>query len=343
MKQLNIILPLLLVLCAACEKEQDMAKAAPIDQVAAPVLAPHDAIVVTKTSGTTTVTFRWQSETDFGIPTEIEYSLYVQIGDGARTLVASSYDDSVSVKLKDVNNRIVEAGAEYDVPVNVDFILAASVNENYAVYAQPVVINVTPTFLYPEKLYMIGGDFGNWKWDGAGVVEMTPVNGDEYDGHFWCVRYFTSGQGFKWCPVKEWKDDFFNLDKDKDVGFTVKDGNAFVSADGFYSVYIDYAANTITIEPAQVFGMGDCFGGWNAGQYPFTVAGKVMTIKTTAAGELRMYAASSATGADWWRMEFIILNGKIVYRGKGKDQERVKVEAGKTVTLDFNAGAGTIK
>jgi hypothetical protein len=42
-------------------------------------------------------------------------------------------------------------------------------------------------------------------------------------------------------------------------------------------------------------------------------------------------------------MEFIILDGKIEYRGTGGDQTRVPVAAGKTVTLDFNAGTGTIE
>ena len=41
-------------------------------------------------------------------------------------------------------------------------------------------------------------------------------------------------------------------------------------------------------------------------------------------------------------MEFVVLNGKIEYRGNGGDQERATVGAGKTVTLDFNAGTGTI-
>jgi hypothetical protein len=54
-----------------------------------------------------------------------------------------------------------------------------------------------------------------------------------------------------------------------------------------------------------------------------------------------MYTA--VEGADWWRTEYIVLDGKIVYRGNGNDQERVAVTAGQTVTLDFNAGTGSIK
>ncbi|MDR2041547.1 MAG: SusF/SusE family outer membrane protein [Tannerella sp.] len=195
---------------------------------------------------------------------------------------------------------------------------------------------------YPETLYMIGEDFGNWEWNSPAVAEMTQVNG--HAGQFWCVRYFTANKGFKWCSVKDWSGDFASIGANS--GFSIaEDGNAVVATDGFYIVLVDYLAKTITIESAAVYGIGDCFGSWDKATYPFTAnqTAKTMSIVTTAASELRMYAASTATDADWWQTEFIILDGKIVYRGNEGDQERVTVEAGKTVTLDFNAGTGTIQ
>ena len=200
--------------------------------------------------------------------------------------------------------------------------------------------------VYPENLYMIGDDFGNWGWANDGVVEMIPVNGIE--GAFWCINYFTAGNGFKWNSKKDWGGDFEKLGENS--GFENNGGNAVVSADGLYSVYIDMAADRITIEPAKVFGKGDCFGGWPndnnpVAPLPFTVNGTTMSATTTGAGELRMYAgfSNASDGWDWWKTEFIILNGKIVYRGTGDDQERVPVTAGKTVTLDFKAGTGKIE
>lgn len=196
--------------------------------------------------------------------------------------------------------------------------------------------------IFPENLYMIGQEFGGWNWGSDKIVEMTPVNGNP--GKFWAVRYFENpSNGFKWCTVRAWSGDFFSLGTD--VGFTTHDGNAFVSAAGFYIVLVDYTTQKITIEPAQVYGMGTTFGGWNTGQYPFVANGNVMKLTTTAAGEVRMYANSSAAGVggDWWRMEFVILDGKIAYRGNGGDQTRVPVDAGKVVTLDFNNNTGTIQ
>jgi hypothetical protein len=194
---------------------------------------------------------------------------------------------------------------------------------------------------YPETLYMIGEEFGGWDWNDAGVAEMIPVN--QLEGTFWCIRYFTAGKGFKWAPAKAWSGDF--AQQATNNGFTVSDGNATVAADGLYMVYVDLVNETITIAPAQIYGIGECFGSWDAGNYPFTVSGKTASITTTAAGNLRIYAGLPAgiSGTDWWTREFIIVDNKIIYRGKGGDQAPVAVEAGKTVTLDFNAGNGKIE
>ena len=193
----------------------------------------------------------------------------------------------------------------------------------------------------PASLYMIGSEFGGWDWSSDGVVAMTPVHG--HDGHFWAVRYISAGEGFKWCTQRAWSGDFYSLGEN--IGYTTSDGNAFVAESGLYMIYADMVGGKISVEPAKVYGMGDCFGGWNTATYPFAVEARTMTCSTTGSGELRMYATSgiSPVGNDWWRMEFVILDGKIAYRGGGDDQERVNVSAGKKVTLDFNAGIGTIE
>ena len=193
---------------------------------------------------------------------------------------------------------------------------------------------------YPENLYMVGSDFGGWDWNSDGIVDMVPVNGVE--GAFWCVNYFTAGNGFKWNSAKAWDgNEFAGLGES--IGYDVDGGNAVVAKDGLYMVYIDMAAGKIAVETAQVYGMGSCFGSWDEGLYPFTNNGTTMSIVTSATNELRMYAGSSIATTDWWTREFIILDGKIAYRGNGGDQDRVTVDAGKTVTLDFKAGTGTIE
>ena len=208
-------------------------------------------------------------------------------------------------------------------------------------YTIKLVEELQPT--YPETMFMIGEEFGNWDWNSESIVEMVPVNSDPNvgkEGAFWCTRKITAGKGFKFCSVREWNGDFATLGE-SDV--TVDGGgNLVVKEDGLYTVVVDLAENKVSVKKAEVYGMGDVFGGWNAGTYPFTInADGTATITAVNAGEVRMYTA--VEGADWWCTEYIVLDGKIVYRGNGSDQQRVNVTAGQKVTLDFNAGTGVIE
>ena len=194
----------------------------------------------------------------------------------------------------------------------------------------------------PETMYMIGAAFGNWNWEDAGVVELTPVNGKS--GQFWAIRYIEAGSPFKFCAKKEWSGDFTGLGEDS--GYTVDGGNCSVAENGVYMIYVDTDNKKLVVEPAKVHGIGGCWGdAWDsamAGSLFVEKDGKLVG-KTTSAGELRLYAESSAATSDWWTREFVILDGKIAYRGNGGDQERVNVPADATITLDFNAGTGTIE
>ena len=201
----------------------------------------------------------------------------------------------------------------------------------------------------PETMYMIGEDFGSWNWDSESVVEMIPVNGKA--GQFWAIRYIEAKQtddsgdhnGFKFCTQKAWSGDFTNLGED--TGYTVSGGNCFVEESGVYMIYVNTDAKKVTIEKAKVYGIGGCFGGWDEAMEGALFAEKdgKLTVTVPTAGEIRMYAASSAATSDWWTREFVFFDGKIAYRGNGGDQDRVTVEAGKTVTLDFNAGTAVVE
>ena len=195
----------------------------------------------------------------------------------------------------------------------------------------------------PTEMYMIGTDFGNWDWASDGIVSLTQVNGKS--GEFWTIKYFTAANGFKFCPKKEWNGDFTNLGED--AGFTVADGNCFVPADGLYMVYVNLADSKLTIEPAAVYGIGDCFGGWDAkmeaAKFAVSEDGKALTMTVPADGNLRIYAESTAATSDWWTREFNVFEGKIEYRGNGGDQAAVAVTAGQVVTLNFADNTGSIQ
>jgi hypothetical protein len=227
----------------------------------------------------------------------------------------------------------VEKGGLYDITLTYN--LAKGVIANS--YKYEVVLTKESTL--PTTMNMIGEEFGNWLWDNAGVVELTPVHSKP--GMFWCTRLISAGKPFKFCAKKEWNGDFYNLGAE-DTGFTVTDNNCTVAETGVYTIVIDIKGAKITIAKAEVFGIGDAFGSWDAGKYPFTIKEDgTATITTAAAGNLRMYTA--VPGVDWWQAEYNIYDGKIQYRGEGGDQAAVAVAANATVTVNFNAGTGEIK
>lgn len=194
----------------------------------------------------------------------------------------------------------------------------------------------------PEACYLIGDGIKGWEIQKGDALAMIPAHSEP--GCFWAIRHIEAEKGFKFSQIAtDWGKDFTGLGTD--TGYTVKESNCFVAETGLYMIEVDYSKNVVTVSKAVVCGMGDVFGSWDEGKYPFTVSGQTMTATATAANNLRMYAVSTfaaATG-NWWHREFNIYDGKISYRGTGGELAAVPVIAGQTITLDFNAGTGTIK
>jgi len=351
MKKLNILLITLaaLISFSSCENNDDDITIAP--EIIPPVLnelTPEN-FVVTKESLYNKVSYWSWKAPDYGFEASVEYTIEADtIATFKEPAVVGTVKATTMAITAEMLNKAALNFTTKEEPITLFVRLKAVVaSDEFGAYAPEVysntqIIRLTPVLLYPTKLYMIGADFGNWDWGSDDIADLIPVNG--LDGAFWCTRYFKAANGFKWAPAKAWGEDFFELAEK--IGYTTNDGNAFVPKDGLYTVYIDYLAGQIAIEEAKIYGMGDCFGGWDAGNYPFTNSGTTTSITTANAGELRIYAGvpeGIKTTSDWWTREFIILDGKIAYRGTGGDQDRVQVPAGKIVTLDFNAGTGTIK
>ena len=207
---------------------------------------------------------------------------------------------------------------------------------------------------YPDNLYINGGDFGGsgWDWSNPGIVTMNPVHSHPHA--FWAIVYSTAGSEFKFSPEKAWAGDFGVTGTPTDGVYTKGGSNISITDAGYYMVYVDLKAEKISVTAPEVYLMGPTMN--NAWDYAmptakFTVDNTAKTVTSPnflAAGELRMYATCPLSQlddpkADWWQMEFIVLDGKIEYRGKGGDQTRVNVNAGQKVVLDFQAGTGAIQ
>jgi len=360
-RRLPLLPMLFLILLTACETDIEKMYVNPSNTVMPPVLKSEgftDITIDETNINLIPLVLNWTSS-DFGNDVLVEYSLEMATDasfNNSYTVTVGNNAYSKALSCSDLSKWVITNfnGLDAnDLPVRVNLLMriyATVALENPTVtippekvYSNTISISVLPYNVpdaYPAEMFMIGQDFGGWDWGSDGVAIMTPVH--SFEGHFWCVRYITAGNGFKWCSTRAWNGDFFSLGED--IGFTTADGNAFVAEDGMYMVYMDMVNGKISVEPAKVYGMGDCFGGWNTATYPFTVDGKTMVATTAHAGELRIYAASdiAPVGGDWWKMEFVPIDGVIEYRGVGNDQDRIPVAAGATVTLDFNAGTGKI-
>lgn len=314
-------------------------------------------ILLEGTGNNTFEVYEW-SASDYGIPVGMRYTLELDLYNNnfeSPVTLLTTTNRQARITVSEMNNAISMLGVtDYEEATRFGMRLVTKayggeegitlLPDFPTIYSDAIEFLVTPyepAQTYPTNLYMIGDQFANWNWDSEEVVEMIPVWGKE--GSFWCVRYFEEGKGFKWAPKKTWGDDFSQLNQDQSIGYTVKDGNAFVPASGLYMVYIDISKELIAIEQAKVYGIGDCFGSWDEGQYLFDTTGNTASYTTTGSGGLRIYAGSTYATSDWWTREFVIIDGKIEYRGAGDDQQQVTVAAGKKVVLDFNAGTGSIQ
>lgn len=214
----------------------------------------------------------------------------------------------------------------------------------------------------PETMYMIGSPW-DWTWNNVGN-SMTPING--MAGYFWAMQYFDADDEMKFCSVKDWKGDFgfsaANLSEATLAYANLSDagGNIKVGKAGWYIVVVatDYADESQTafkytvqfVEPT-VYLVGEASnGGWDnicteqsdRFAVPATADGEfVSPAFVQNANELRL--AINLVGFDWWKTEFIILDGKIAYRGNGGDQARVAVIAGQKAYLNFSNQTGSIK
>lgn len=189
----------------------------------------------------------------------------------------------------------------------------------------------------------------NYVWGGK-WLQLVPFNKSEED--FWTIIYLHEGEQFKFAPQAGWVDDFgytgTTINDEAGANITSSsDGNLVVGKAGWYLLKVQNGSTkALTVLQPNVYLIGDAVGEWNiADSHKFTVPttedGVFESPAFAADAELRMCV--SVDGFDWWQSEFMVFDGKIEYRGRGIDQNRVNVKAGQKVTLNFTAGTGEIK
>lgn len=215
----------------------------------------------------------------------------------------------------------------------------------------------------PTDMYLVG-DFNGWNWGNS--TAMVPVwgNSDQLTS-FWQIVYLTAN-GMKFNSVKEWNGSEVGYDGCKFVdnaGANITrsdDGNLVVGTAGWYLVRVDAQVSgrdilyTISYNEPKIylFGVGTVGDVWSAEE------ANLFTIPSAADGEFVspafdqdlagddsgcIRACVVLDGHEWWHSEFIVLDGKIAYRGTGEDQERVGGAAGQKLYLNFSNGTASVK
>lgn len=203
----------------------------------------------------------------------------------------------------------------------------------------------------PDEIYMTGSAYdwgGQWK-------PFTAVHSEK--GAFWSIAYFSVDEEVKFAPQPSWGGDFgysetsISQESIDRAGLVNSGGNIKITKEGWYIVSVSVIGDDKVVEfyEPKVYLIGETTqGGWDAQLtendlfvVPSGADGEFVSPGFAKDAELRI--CISITGKDWWRTEFIILDGSIAFRGNGGDQERVNVTAGQKAYLKFKDGTGRIE
>ncbi len=209
---------------------------------------------------------------------------------------------------------------------------------------------------YPEAMFLVG-DATAYGWDAPGTTDEALMHkcagGAPSEGIFWKIAHLEGGLGFKlsaaaWAAPNLGFGEVGEFDAEG-IAVTDNGGNMSVAESGMYIIVLNLRDDAIkvSIKHAEVFGIGDAFGGWDgaveANKFAIDLENKALVSPALpAAGNIRMYARH-AWIPDWWNAEFNVFDGKIEYRNDGGDQAAVPGTAGQVVTLKFDNNTGTIQ
>ena len=200
-----------------------------------------------------------------------------------------------------------------------------------------------------DELFLTGSNYG---W-GATWLKVNAVNnnwGGTSEGEFWTILYLHADEQFKFSPKAAWDGDFggtqLEVVDEAGAGYSPDGTNCKVANAGWYLLHVYSADMKMVITTPKLYLIGNVTGGWDAG-----VAANQFTNPTAEDGEfispafansdnVRMYV--EVTGADWWRTEFNVFDGKIVVRTEG-DQDAVPVTAGQKAHLNFTSMTGSFQ
>lgn len=253
--------------------------------------------------------------------------------DAGNVLISGNYGPSDAADAEAMSGTLVKEGAQSGIIKTAGkYIMTINLND----YSYSIAVA-------PSELYMTGSNYGWITWN-----KLTPVWGA--DGEYWAIFYLHTDEQFKFAPQAGWGGDFGGQATINDVagaGIVADGTNLKVTNAGWYLLdVVNNGVQTVNIYAPDVYLIGNTAGEWNiADSHKFTVPatdnGDFVSPEFAASDEVRICV--NFGGYDWWKTEFIVLDGKINYRGNGNDQSRVVVTAGQKAYLNFTTGEGSFK
>ncbi|MBQ7419520.1 MAG: SusF/SusE family outer membrane protein [Prevotella sp.] len=320
-----------------------------------------------------------------GFPAAVTYAVQISLDnadDSWKELSTTYTSTKINVPAVELNTAILEmyraahedADPEGALPLYIRLraYLAESDYENFGeVFSNAISLNVLsyeiPSELsLPTAVYVCGNSideaWSTWK-------PLIPVfdSGSGKDGRFYTMIY-NGGDGFKWGYKPN---DWFGYDMIKEFDNQVEDleitaaddGNIVFSKAGWYVLEFicKIVGNEIQVKVVVAPGMakviGNCVdgGSWNA--QPMTApAGKgEWTFADFGSygdpAELRAFI--EVPGEDWWRTEFTVVDGQLVFRDKTHNcdnnwrddvgEDYSIAVAGKTLKVNFDNNTGSVE
>ena len=279
-----------------------------MSQAIAPVMHDIDSagvknqMIITANNQTSKVTFTWDAA-DFGVKTQVDYSVEVALGDGPKKVIVSGITKTEASNTYEAINQVLfnGLGLKENELTDVNFYVGATVGAAQTLYSEPVVVKASVTAAekqYP-KIYVVG-EFNGWNHGKASFLFDFAGDDAQYQGLIDFGKAGRKDGGFKITPKDNWEAEWgMDADQEDEADETVllTSGGSNINIyqlNRFYHFTLDKATGTLTKNKTfNTVGMiGTAVGGWDADvDMEFDAATqKFWADVTLTAGELKFRA-----------------------------------------------------
>jgi len=297
---------------------------------------------------------------DFAKP----YTLPTSYNTAKMQVIANEFAVGVCTLMVDANGYDEKNFPTDELPIFVRLVAnlgsaSAAVTSNVIELPKVKPYFALPPMVMPTEMYLNGTVFGNGDWSKS--VSMVPVWGTP--GKFWALQYFGTDKAeavdIKFNSIKDANEGTpFSFDAQIDdaskalAGITTTNNKLTVGKPGWYIIVVtteivgrNYIFHLQFLEP-KVYLTGDPSGGYDVFDDArlFKVPAGLGEFESPAFvkdGELRI--CIKLANIDWWKTEFVVLAGKLEYRGNAGDQKRTQVATGQKVFINFTDATGSVK